>query len=692
MFKDNIKVSAGNTGHIHNDQYSEHAHHNMQMENIHMHHTEPEHKGYNKHEGHKTEDFRKRLIVSVILTIPILFLSPMFLELIGIKGLPEFGGNIFILFILASAVYFYGGYPFLAGMINEIKHRRPGMMTLITVAITVAYIYSSSVVFGIDGDILFWELATLIDIMLLGHWIEMRSIGKASNALNELVKLLPDNAHKISGDGSISDIPISEIKNHDKLLIKPGEKIPADGRIIEGITSINESMITGESVPVNKSKNDFVIGGSVNGEGSIKILIDKTGEETFLSQVIKLVKEAQESKSATQVLADKAAFVLTIIAVTGGIITLIAWLLFSNQGLNFAITRMVTVMVIACPHALGLAIPLVVSVSTSISAKKGLLIKNRTAFETARKVNAVVFDKTGTLTEGNFGVDKVNNFSKIYSNTEILKYAASVESESEHPIAKAIVNSSDEKFSVSNFRSIPGKGAEANIDGKNIKVVSPGYLKENNIQTPDEKDPADGNTKVYLLINNEAAASITLSDKIRKESITAVGMLNAMGIKTIMLTGDNKGAAAKAAGETGIEEYFAGVLPGEKSKKIEEIRSRGYVAAMVGDGINDAPALAKADVGIAIGSGTDVASETSDIILVRNNPMDVVTLIKLARSSYRKMIQNLLWATGYNVIAIPLAAGVLYNAGIMMSPAMGAVLMSLSTIIVSVNARLLKAE
>ena len=568
------------------------------------------------------------------------------------------------------------------------------MMTLIALAISVAYFYSSATVFGVKGEDFFWELATLIDIMLLGHWIEMKSVMGASKALEELAKLMPDEAHKIDDDGNVVEVKVSELKHKDKLLIKPGEKIPADGKIYEGKTSINEAMITGESKPVSKGEGDDVIGGSINGEGSIKIEVEKTGDETFLSQIVKLVKEAQESKSKTQNLANRAAFWLTIVAITAGALTMFVWLMFTGESFNFALARTVTVMVIACPHALGLAVPLVVAVSTALSAKSGLLIRNRNAFEEARNIQAIIFDKTGTLTKGEFGVTETISFDNNYDEKEILKYAAALESESEHPIAQGIVKSSQEKYDLKEFNSIPGKGAEGKVNGKNVKVVSPGYLEENKIEIQQkdkiEQLSAQGKTVVFVLIDNKLTGAIALADIIREESKEAIQQLKALGIKPMMLTGDNKQVAKWVADELGLDEYFAEVLPDKKAEKVKEVQSRGLTVAMTGDGVNDAPALAQADVGIAIGAGTDVAVESADIILVKNNPKDVISLIKFSRATYKKMIQNLIWATGYNVIAIPLAAGVLYSEGIVLSPALGAVLMSLSTIIVAINAKMLK--
>lgn len=663
-----------------------------------MHHRKNNHQGqdHSEHHGHMIEDFRKRFWISLIITIPIIVLSPMIHHLLGIGDKLTFDGNMLVLFVLSSVVYFYGGWPFLKGLYDELKNKKPGMMTLIALAISVAYFYSSSVVFGVQGEDFFWELATLIDIMLLGHWIEMKSVMGASKALEELAKLMPDEAHKIDNSGNVIEVKVSSLKHNDRLLIKPGEKIPADGKIYEGKTSINEAMITGESKPVSKSEGDEVIGGSINGEGSIKIEVEKTGDETFLSQVVKLVREAQASKSKTQNFANKAAFWLTIVAILAGAITMFVWLLLEGASFNFALSRTVTVMVITCPHALGLAIPLVVAVSTALSAKSGLLIRNRTAFEQARNLQAIIFDKTGTLTKGEFGVTEILPFEDTYNEKEVLKYAASIESESEHPIAKGIVNSAEEKFEVKDFNSIPGKGAEGKVNGKNVKVVSPGYLEENKIEIKEKekinKLSGEGKTVVFVIIENKLVGAIALADIIREESKEAIKQLKDMGIKTMMLTGDNRQVAKWVADQLELDDYFAEVLPDKKSEKIKEVQKRGLTVAMTGDGVNDAPALAQADVGIAIGAGTDVAVETADIILVKSNPKDVVSLIKFAKATYNKMVQNLLWATGYNVIAIPLAAGVLYSAGIVLSPALGAVLMSLSTIIVAINAKLLRVE
>lgn len=663
-----------------------------------------EHKSYNHnkdksgshgHNGHELmiADFKKRFYISLILTLPIILLTPLIQHWLGLGEKLKFTGDSYVLFGLSSFVYFYGGYPFLKGLFNEIRALKPGMMTLIALAISVAYIYSSIVVFGLKGDIFFWELVTLIDIMLLGHWIEMKSVMGASKALEELAKLMPSDAHRINIDGSITEIPLNELKIADKVLIKPGEKIPADGVVIDGDSSINESMLTGESKPVSKSKGNNVIGGSINGEGSLTIEVKKTGSDSFLSQVIELVKVAQESKSRTQDLANRAALWLTFIAIFGGAITFFVWTALAHQSLAFALERTVTVMVITCPHALGLAVPLVVAVSTALAAKNGLLIRDRAAFEKARNIKAIIFDKTGTLTEGKFGITDQVIFDDSITKEEIIKLAASIEGFSEHPIAKEISKASKDKYTVSDFKSITGKGAQGKINGNLAKIVSPGYLRENKINYENDninKLFEQGKTIVFILVNDKLIGAIALSDLVRTESKQAIKELKEMGIKTIMLTGDNLKVAESVSKEIGIDEYFAEVLPQDKANKVKEVQQRGLTVAMTGDGVNDAPALAQADIGIAIGAGTDVAIESADVILIKSNPLDVVSIIKLSRATYKKMVQNLLWATGYNLFAIPLAAGVLYSFGILLSPAMGAVLMSLSTIIVAINARFLK--
>jgi Cu2+-exporting ATPase len=658
----------------------------------HVEHEGKPHRGHGDHQ-HMVSDYRKRFFVSLIFTVPVLMLSPVIQKFLGLAELLRFRGDSYMLFVLSSFVFFYGGFPFLKGLYSELRSVRPGMMTLIGLAITIAYVYSSAVVFGLTGEVFFWELVTLIDIMLLGHWIEMKSVMGASKALEELVKLLPSEVHKITFDGGVVDIPLSELRTGDRVIVKPGEKIPADGDVIDGETSVNESMLTGESRPVSKRIGARVIGGSINGEGSITVEIKRTGKESFLSQVVELVREAQQSRSRTQDLANRAALWLTIVAIAGGAITLFVWVVIMSKDFTFAIERAVTVMVIACPHALGLAIPLVVAVSTAISAKSGLLVRDRAAFERARNIQAIVFDKTGTLTEGKFGVTDIVTLSKDMNDKELLKYAASVEAHSEHSIAKGIVGSSSERYPVKEFKAIPGKGAEGRVNGKDVKIVSPGYIREHGVSLDDrriEELTSQGKTVVFVMVDGELNGAIALADIIRPESKQAISMLNKMGIKTMMLTGDNEKVAKWVSRELGIDEYFAEVLPQEKVAKIKEVQSRGLVVAMTGDGVNDAPSLAQADVGIAIGAGTDIAVETADIILVKSNPIDAVAIIGLARATYRKMVQNLAWATGYNVVAIPLAAGVLYYYGVLLTPALGAVFMSVSTVIVAINSRFLR--
>jgi len=649
--------------------------------------------GHGRHAGHSVEDFRRRFWVSLALTLPVLALAPMIQHFVGLEDRWRFVGDLYILFAFSSLIFFYGGYPFLKGAVHEVRDRAPGMMMLIAIAITTAYVYSAATVFGLPGESFFWELATLIDVMLLGHWIEMKSVLGASRALEELARLMPSDAHTLTEGGAIVDVPLSELRPGNRVLIRPGEKIPADGDVVEGQSAVNESMLTGESVPVAKKPGDTVIGGSINGEGSLTAIVRKTGADSFLSQVIDLVRQAQESKSHTQDLANRAAVILTWVALGGGAITLVAWLLFAGVSFSFAIERTVTVMVIACPHALGLAVPLVVAVSTAIAAGNGLLIRDRTAFETARDLHAIIFDKTGTLTEGRFGVTDTLLFTDDHSQSQLLRYAASVEMHSEHPIAKGIVSAVKDPLAVEGFRAIPGKGAEGRVDGHEVKVVSPGYLKEQQLTVDDDhvvQLSAQGKTVVFVMIDGRLQGAIALADIIRPESKQAVALLREMGIRTMMLTGDNRRVAEWVAREIGLDEFFAEVLPHQKSEKVKQVQARGLVVAMTGDGVNDAPALAQADVGIAIGAGTDVAIETADIVLVRSNPLDVVALMKLSRSTYSKMVQNLWWAAGYNIVAIPLAAGVFYGAGILLGPAFGAMLMSLSTVIVAINARMLK--
>ncbi|MEO6455851.1 MAG: copper-translocating P-type ATPase [Ginsengibacter sp.] len=653
--------------------------------------------GHNHH-AMMIADFKKRFYVVLVLTIPIMLLSMMIQKFLGVDW--QFAGSQYILFVLSTVVFFYGGWPFLKGLVDEVKAKNPGMMFLIGFAITVAYIYSVAIVFGLPGMDFFWELSTLILIMLLGHWIEMKSVAGASKELELLVQLMPADAHMVMPD-MVHDVKTDTLKENDIILVKPGEKVAADGIILEGESYLNESMLTGESKPVQKVKGDKVIAGAINGNGSIKVTVSHAAKDSYLSQVIKLVDDAQKSKSKTQLLADTAAKWLTIIAIVAGIATFLYWYL-TGQSLAFAMERMVTVIVICCPHALGLAVPLVVAKSTALSAKHGLLIKNRTAFENSRKITTIVFDKTGTLTVGKFQVSKIvplsfgEGLGVRLTENEIIRLASALEQKSEHPIATGILQKAKELSitipSIEKFNAITGKGVEATVDGKKILVVSPGYLKENNINVPDGFTANDTETVVFIIINNELAAYIALSDEIRPESAEAINTLKQNKIKSILLTGDNSKVAKSVSESLGMDSFIAEVLPHQKLEKIKELQSKGEFVAMTGDGVNDAPALAIADVGIAVGSGSDIAAETAGIVLVNSNPKDVVNLILFGKATYRKMIQNLIWATGYNVVALPLAAGVLYSQGLLLSPAAGAVLMTISTVVVAINASMLKVK
>jgi len=678
-------IHAGHAGHAaqgEKEQLAAHAMHGHQAG------------GHVAHHGHMVADFQRRFWVCLVVTVPIVTLSPMVQEMLGFTV--AFPGDRWVLFVLSSFVFFYGGRPFLKGLEDELRDRLPGMMTLIAVAITVAYVYSSLVVFGVPGQIFFWELATLIDIMLLGHWIEMRSVMGASKALEDLAKLLPNEAHLVREDGSVVDVQLDELQAGQQVLIRPGERVPADGRIVKGESEIDESMLTGESRPVGRNVGDQVIGGSVDGTGSLTVEVTRTGAESYLSQVVKLVEQAGASKSRAQGLADRAAFVLTIVALAGGFLTLAVWLILGYRTV-FAVERMVTVMVITCPHALGLAVPLVVAMITAVSARNGLLIRQRTPFENARRLDTVVFDKTGTLTKGEFGVSEVVSFGD-WSEDQLLRQAASVERNSEHTIAQGIVHKAEEAgltlAPISDFASLPGRGAKATVEGEEVFIGSMRILETPGIKAQDiaaRVDPiaAQGKTIVLVVSGGKVQGLIALADIIRDESGEAVRMLKDLGLEVAMITGDNEPTARYVAERLELNTYFAEVLPDQKSERIRELQRLGKKVAMVGDGVNDAPALAQADVGIAIGAGTDVAIETADVILVENDPRDVADVIALSRLANRKMVQNLLWATGYNVVAIPLAAGVLYRYGVVLPPAVGAVVMSLSTIIVAVNARLI---
>jgi Cu2+-exporting ATPase len=652
-----------------------------------------EHQNHSQHKerghAHHIQEFRKKFMICVVLSIPILLLSEMIQNWLGFSITIPF--QMEILFVLSLIVYAYGGLPFLRGMFKELQKRQPGMMTLIGTAISVAFFYSTATVFVIVGKDFFWELATLVDVMLLGHWIEARSVMGASRALEELVKIMPTTAHLVK-NSEIIEVPVSELKKEDTILVRPGEKVASDGIILDGESFVNEALLTGESKPIHKQIDEKVIGGSINGEGVLKVKIEKTGEETYLSQVISLVREAQSSRSRTQDIANRASAFLFYVALTVGIITYLVWLFLGNA--NIALERSVTVLVIACPHALGLAIPLVVALSTSITAKSGILIRDRKAFETIRDIDAVVFDKTGTLTEGKFGVTDLVLF---IPENELLEFASAVEINSEHIIATAIVDYAKEKKveipKISEFKAIPGKGAQGKVKGRTVIIGSPSLLDNMGIQITDEQITVlqkQGKTVVLAILDGKLAGAFALSDKTREVSKEAVRKLKENGKKVFMLTGDANEVAAWVSKELDIDEYFAQVLPNQKAEKIKSLKEKGLKVAMVGDGINDAPALVTANVGIAIGAGTDVAIESADIILVRNDPRDVVKVAELSKKTYSKMVQNLWWAAGYNILAIPLAAGLLYNFGVIISPAIGAILMSISTVIVALNSQTLR--
>jgi len=641
--------------------------------------------------------FRNRFWVSLVLTIPVLLFSPMIQEWFGFS-MPEFTGSNLIGPGFAIAIFLYGGLPFLEMALPEVQSRKPGMMTLISLAITVAFAYSLFAIFAVPGSGFFWEMATLIDIMLLGHWMEMRSVRQASGALNELAKLMPDTAERVREDGSTEDVGVTDLSEGDVLLVRPGSSVPTDGEIVEGDSELNEALITGESQPVAKGKGDNVIGGTINGDGSLRIRVTATGDETAIAGIMRLVEEAQGSKSNTQILADKAAGWLFYAALGAAALTAVAWII----ALGFKVEvleRVVTVLVIACPHALGLAIPLVVAISTSMGARNGILVRNRLALEEVRLINTVIFDKTGTLTEGRFGVAN-RIVAEDWQEDQALGLVLAIEGDSEHPIAQGIRRKAEEEGakaeSISGFEAIKGRGIKAQWNGKSVYVGGPSLLEMLDLKLSGDlaafanKANENAQTVVYMVVEKAVVAAFALADVVRAESKHAIKRLHEMGIEVAMLTGDSQHVADAVARELGIDTVFAGVLPEDKDKKVTELQQQGKKVAMVGDGVNDAPALTRADIGIAIGSGTDVAIESADIILVQSNPLDVVKIFELSRATYRKMIQNLIWATGYNVIALPLAAGVLAPVGFILSPAVGAVLMSLSTVVVAVNAQLLR--
>ena len=647
------------------------------------------------HAGHE-QMFRRRFFVSTLLSIPVLLYSETLQSWLG-YSVPAFPGSEWVNPVFAVVVFAYGGVPFLRMAVPELRDRAPGMMTLISMAISVAFVYSLASVVVPTSSAFFWELVTLIDIMLLGHWIEMRSVRRASSALDELAKLMPDTAERITDDGT-EEVPVSDLSEDDLVLVRPGASVPADGVVEEGESDVNEAMITGESKPVSKEPGDGVIGGTVNGDGSLRVRIDATGDDTTLAGIMRLVEAAQSSKSRTQVLADRAAGWLFYVAVGAAIVTAIAWTVATAFDAA-VIERVVTVLVIACPHALGLAIPLVVAINTSLAARNGILVRDRIAMEQARKLDTIVFDKTGTLTEGEHGVVGTETVAGV-GEDDALALAAAVESDSEHMIARAIREAATERGvtvpDASGFEAMKGRGVRATVDGQEIHVGGPNLLTDLDSEVPGSlaafADEAGENarTVVYLVRNGELIGAFAMADVIRDESYHVVDALHDLGIEVAMLTGDSEDVATAVAEELGIATVFAEVLPEDKDTKVQELQEEGKLVAMVGDGVNDAPALTRADVGIAIGSGTDVAVQSADIILVQNDPMDVVRLVKLSKASYRKMQENIVWAAGYNVFAIPLAAGVLAPVGILLSPAVGALLMSLSTVIVAINAQLLR--
>ncbi len=699
------KDSAGRGRHAEHEGHGGHAGH--EAHEGHAGHGE-EHQGRGGHEGHEghgahadhtghEQMFRQRFWVNLLLTVPVLLFSPMLQRRLGFS-MPEFPGSRWIGPAFALAIFFYGGLPFLKMAVPEVRNRQPGMMTLISLAISVAFVYSVFALFVAPGSGFFWEMATLIDVMLLGHWIEMRSIRQASGALDELAKLMPDTAERIRPDGTTETVAASALRKDDLVLVRPGASIPADGVIEEGHSSVNQAMITGESRPVPKSPGDSVIAGTINGDGSLRVRVTATGDETALAGIMRLVAQAQQSKSRTQILADRAAGWLFYIALAVALLTAVAWGLAS--GLDLAVLeRVVTVLVIACPHALGLAVPLVVAISTSLGARNGILVRDRLALEAAREIDVVIFDKTGTLTEGAFGVVALET-ADDWDENQALALAAAVEGDSEHLIARAIRDQAAERGlalpSVSDFTALKGRGIRARFEGREVYVGGPRLLEmlkavpSDNLARFGAEAGRKGQSVVYLVDGAAVVAAFALADVVRPESHQAVRRLREMGIAVAMLTGDSAPVAQAVAEELGIETVFAEVLPEHKDDKVAELQAQGKRVAMVGDGVNDAPALTRADVGVAIGSGTDVAIESAGIILVRSDPRDVVKIFALSRATYAKMVQNLIWATGYNVLALPLAAGVLAPLGILLSPAVGALLMSLSTVVVAVNAQWLR--
>ncbi|HLA63645.1 MAG TPA: heavy metal translocating P-type ATPase [Rhodothermales bacterium] len=659
------------------------------------------------HAGHDpavmADDFKWRFLTCAALTVPILYLSPQAQALLGLDVTEKLPWVHWLILGLGATVYLYGGWPFFRGAVRELGRLRPGMMTLVTMAVTVAFAYSAAVVVGVRGMEMFWETATLIDLMLLGHWIEMRSVAGAGSALEALAALVPDTAHRLGTadgeeDGEPEDVPAASLQPGDRVLVRPGERVPADGRVEGGGSAVDESLLTGESVPVEKNEGDEVLAGAVNGTGALTVRVERTGEAAFLGQVARLVRDAQTKKGRVETLADRAAFGLTLVALVGGGLTFAGWFFLSAHGLAYAIERAVTVMVTACPHALGLAVPLVAAVSTRLGAQAGLLVRNRAAFEQARRLNAVVFDKTGTLTAGRFGVTDVLVRPGGHEDA-VLALAAAVERSSEHPLAAAVVRTAQARGleipATTDFEALPGRGARATVAGREIRVLSPSAVVDARLDAPFEAVApleAEGKTVVWVVDRGRVTGALALADEVRPTAAEAVESLHRLGLQVIMLTGDRQAVAEHVAATLGIDRVEAEVRPEGKAARIQALQAEGLCVAMTGDGVNDAPALARADVGLAVGAGAHVAVETADVVLVRDDPRDVARAVRLARATYRKMVQNLWWAAGYNVVALPLAAGALAWAGVVFPPAAGAVLMSFSTIAVAINARRLRLD
>jgi Cu2+-exporting ATPase len=653
--------------------------------------------GHGKHAGHSVEMFRQKFRGTFLLSLPTIFWAPMIQHWFGYRAPGGALASRWIPAVFGTAVFVYGGWVFIRGAIGELRDRLPGMMTLISLAIGVAFVFSLAVTLGFPGSDLWWELATLVTIMVLGHWIEMRSISQAQGALKELAKLLPDTAVRVVGDRT-ETVPASDLRIGDVVLVRPGAAVPADGVVRDGSSDLNESLITGESRPVRREPGGKVIAGTVNGSGSLRVEVTGIGEKTALAGIMRLVAQAQTSRSRAQALADRAAFLLTMVAIGAAAATLIAWSA-AGRDASFVIERVVTVLVIACPHALGLAVPLVVAISTALGAQSGLLVRDRRGLEEARHVNTVFFDKTGTLTRGQFRVVEITPRQGLGA-VEALALAAAVERDSEHTIAQGIVRSAEEQKietpKAEGFQAIPGHGVQATVNGRLLLLGGPALLRQLNasvdplFQAAIDRAAARGQAAITMVEGTSALAVFAVADAIREESRDAIRRLHEQGVEVVMMTGDAQAVAHAVASDLGIDAVFAEVLPDQKASKVKQVQQQGKRVAMVGDGVNDAPALVTADVGIAIGAGTDVAVEAGDVVLVRSDPRDVPRIIALSKATYRKMVQNLWWAAGYNIVAIPLAAGVLAPWGIVMPAAMGAVLMSLSTVIVAINAQLLR--